>query len=149
MPRDTGEWTDSAEINPGPGEPPGGKRGQLSGLLMRMMMILADTDGDGVLSPQEIQSVRARVFRGGPPTAVQKHRPPAIDVQARCCHRRSAGLLVCRATCSAARRGLHIYDDDWTIDTKKYRWREAGPDAATGVAAFGSVSKLGLTGAPT
>lgn len=42
---------------------------------------------------------------------------------------------------------LHIYDDDWTIDTKKYRWREAGPDAATGVAAFESVSKLSLRGA--
>ena len=62
---DTGEWTDSLEIDPGPGEPPGGKRGQLSGLLIRMMMIMADTDGDGVLSPQEIQSVRTRVFKGG------------------------------------------------------------------------------------
>jgi hypothetical protein len=22
---------------------------------------------------------------------------------------------------------LHVYEDDWTIDTKKHRWREPGP----------------------
>jgi len=60
---DTGEWTDSAQIDPGTGKPPD-KRGQLSAFYMRMMMILADTDGDGVLSLKEIQSVRERVFKG-------------------------------------------------------------------------------------
>lgn len=22
---------------------------------------------------------------------------------------------------------LHVYEDDWVIDTKKYRWRDPGP----------------------
>jgi hypothetical protein len=59
----TGEWTDSLQIDPDTGNPPD-KGGLLSGLFMRMLMILSDTDGDGVLSPKEIQTVKERVFRG-------------------------------------------------------------------------------------
>ena len=58
---ETGEWTDSAQVDPGTGKPPD-KRGQLSALFMRMLMILGDADGDGVLSLKEIQSVKERVF---------------------------------------------------------------------------------------
>jgi hypothetical protein len=67
---ETGDWSDSAQIDPGTGKPPD-KRDQLLALNIRMMMVLADTDGDGVLTPKEIQSVRERVFekvdaKGGP-----------------------------------------------------------------------------------
>jgi len=76
---ETGDWTDSAQIDPGTGKPPD-KRGQLSALYMRMMMILADTDGDGVLSPKEIQAVRERVFQrvdnGGPRTPIPTPNKP-------------------------------------------------------------------------
>jgi hypothetical protein len=59
---DTGDWTDSElQIDPGTGKPPD-KGSLLAGLLMRMMIILADTDGDGVLSPKEIRSLKERVF---------------------------------------------------------------------------------------
>ncbi len=57
----TGDWSDSLVVDPGTGGVP--DRGDLlSGHLMRMMMILSDSDGDGVLSPSEIQSVKDRVF---------------------------------------------------------------------------------------
>jgi hypothetical protein len=60
---DTGEWTDSASIDPGTGRPPN-KRDLLSGFVIRSIMTLGDTDGDGVLSPKEIQSLKERLFRG-------------------------------------------------------------------------------------
>ena len=59
---DTGDWTDSElQVDPSTGKPPG-KGTLLAGLLMRMMIILADTDGDGMLSPKEIRSLKERVF---------------------------------------------------------------------------------------
>ena len=57
---DTGEWTDSYLINPGTGKPPE-KRDLLAGSLLRMMMILADTNGDGVLSPEEIAAFKKQL----------------------------------------------------------------------------------------
>ena len=68
----TGEWSDSLTVDPGTGSPP--DKGHLTaGLLMRMLMIMSDSDGDGTLSPKEIQSVKDRVFErsdaGGPPKA--------------------------------------------------------------------------------
>jgi hypothetical protein len=58
---DIGVWTDHAQIDPGTGKPPD-KRGLLTGLLLRMIMILGDTDGDGVLSPKEIEALRAKIW---------------------------------------------------------------------------------------
>ena len=58
---DTGDWTDSEMTDPGTGKPPS-KGGLLSGFFVRIIMTLADTDGDGVLSPKEIQSVKKRLF---------------------------------------------------------------------------------------
>jgi hypothetical protein len=60
---DTGDWTDSARIDPGTGKPPT-QTGQLSAFFMRMLMTLGDTDGDGVLSDKEIEAVKQRVFKG-------------------------------------------------------------------------------------
>jgi len=57
---DTGEWTDSYLIHPGTGKPPE-KRDLLAGSLLRMMMILADTNGDGVLSPEEIAAFKKQL----------------------------------------------------------------------------------------
>ncbi|MEC5322565.1 EF-hand domain-containing protein [Aurantimonas sp. A3-2-R12] len=44
---------------------PGGMMGPRMGdaHMMRMMMILLDTDGDGALSLEEVQAVQARVFK--------------------------------------------------------------------------------------
>jgi xanthosine utilization system XapX-like protein len=64
----TGEWSDSLEVDPGTGKPPG-KMGQLSAHFMRMLMILGDTDGDSVLSPKEIQSMKEKVFNCAPKTS--------------------------------------------------------------------------------
>jgi hypothetical protein len=75
----TGEWSDSAQIDPGTGKPPD-KRGLLSGLFMRMMMILGDTDGDGVLSAKEIQAIKEKVFKGVDASGVPK-TPTAPDKQ--------------------------------------------------------------------
>jgi len=36
---------------------------------MRMLMIFGDSDGDGVLSPKEIQSVKEKVFNWAPKTS--------------------------------------------------------------------------------
>lgn len=69
---DTGDWTDS-KIEPGNGRPT--VKGQLSGRLLRMLMILGDTDGDGQISPKEMQSIRERVFKGN--SAEVDHKPPA------------------------------------------------------------------------
>lgn len=61
---DTGDWTDSGRaIDPGTDKPPT-KTVQLSAFLLRMMMVLGDTDGDGTLSPKEIEAVKQRVFKG-------------------------------------------------------------------------------------
>lgn len=60
---DTGEWTDSVQIDPDTGQPPEDPV-LLSGFFMRMLMILADKNGDEVLSPQEINAVKDSVFRG-------------------------------------------------------------------------------------
>ena len=60
---DTGDWTDSLEVDPGTGRPPN-KGALLSSFFMRLLMTLGDTDGDGVLSPKEIESFKVRVFQG-------------------------------------------------------------------------------------
>jgi hypothetical protein len=36
---------------------------------------------------------------------------------------------------------LHVYEDDYVVDTKKYKWRNQEQDAAIGGAAFGSASE--------
>ena len=76
----TGEWSDSRTLDPGTGKPPR-DRDLLLGLMMRMMMILSDTDGDGVLSPREIQAVKDRVYGRGEPADTPPRdadsRPPA------------------------------------------------------------------------
>jgi|tagenome__1003787_1003787.scaffolds.fasta_scaffold20021166_2 hypothetical protein len=60
---DTGDWTDSAQVDPGTGKPPT-KTGQLSAFVLRMMMALGDTDGDGFLSKREIEAIKQKIFRG-------------------------------------------------------------------------------------
>ena len=67
----TGEWTDSRQVPPGPARPPG-RHGELSAFFLRMLMILGDSDGDGVTSPDEIRSLKDRVLQ---------RPPPATDVQ--------------------------------------------------------------------
>jgi hypothetical protein len=58
---DTGDWTDS-RLEPGSSKP--SLPGQLSGRLLRMVMILGDTDGDGEISPKEMQAIEDKVFKG-------------------------------------------------------------------------------------
>ena len=63
----TGEWDDSpAELDPGSGQPPKND-GPFSHVnaeaFMQMMVLLADTDGDGALSLPEIQTVHERAFK--------------------------------------------------------------------------------------
>jgi hypothetical protein len=60
---DSGDWTDSAQIDPGTGKPPS-KADLLTGLLVRQLMTLGDTDGDGVLSSKEIETLHEKVLRG-------------------------------------------------------------------------------------
>jgi hypothetical protein len=69
---DTGDWTDS-KIEPGTGRPT--VKGQLSGRLLRMLMILGDADGDGAISPKEMQSIRDKVFKGHGAEVDQKSPP--------------------------------------------------------------------------
>ena len=76
---DTGDWTDSYRIDPDTGKPPT-RTGQLSAFFLRMMMTLGDTDGDGVLSPKEIESLKQRVFKGVDATGSPK-TPAAPDKQ--------------------------------------------------------------------
>jgi hypothetical protein len=45
-----------------------------------MMMILGDTDGDGVLSAKEIQAIKEKVFKGVDASGVPK-TPTAPDKQ--------------------------------------------------------------------
>lgn len=58
---DTGEWSDSFHVDPGSGKLPD-RKGQLSSFLMRMLMVLSDQDGDGTVSPKEIESLKHRVL---------------------------------------------------------------------------------------
>jgi hypothetical protein len=68
---DTGDWTDSM-VEPNSGKPK--ISGQLSGRLLRMLMILADTDGDGAVSPKEMEFLKSKVFKG--PSAEVDQKPP-------------------------------------------------------------------------
>jgi hypothetical protein len=71
---DTGDWTDSLQVDPGTGRPPV-KGALLSGFLMRLLMTVTDTDGDGVLSPKEIESFKKRVFQGPDTSGKQQPSP--------------------------------------------------------------------------
>ena len=68
---DTGDWTDS-KIEPGSGSPT--VKGQLAGRLLRMLIILGDSDGDGMVSPKEMDAIRNKVFKG--PAAEVDQKPP-------------------------------------------------------------------------
>jgi hypothetical protein len=61
-----GVWSDSFEQDPDAGVPdprdPTGPQAELLETFMRMTMTLADTDGDGDLSPEEMESAREKVF---------------------------------------------------------------------------------------
>jgi hypothetical protein len=76
---DTGEWSDSARIDPVTGNPPT-KTNQLSGFLLRMMMILGDTDGDGKLSQKEIEAMKQKLLKGAEASDGSK-TPAASDKQ--------------------------------------------------------------------
>ena len=73
---ETGEWTDS-KIDPGTGQPTN-KKDLLNGLLLEGLMILGDTDGDGHLSPNEVESVQEKIRKGVGPHNGPK-TPPAGD----------------------------------------------------------------------
>jgi hypothetical protein len=60
---DTGEWSDS-KIDPGTGRPLS-QAGQLAGSFLEMIMILGDSDGDGLLSEKEIEAAKQRVCKVG------------------------------------------------------------------------------------
>lgn len=60
---DTGEWSDS-RLEPGTRRPLS-QAGQLAGSLLQMIMILGDSDGDGVLSQKEIEAAKQRVCKVG------------------------------------------------------------------------------------
>ena len=68
---DTGDWTDS-KIEPGSGSTT--VKGQLAGRLLRMLIILGDSDGDGMVSPKEMDAIRSKVFKG--PAAEVDQKPP-------------------------------------------------------------------------
>jgi hypothetical protein len=74
---DTGDWTDSYQVDPGTGRPPT-KGALLSSFFMRLLMTLGDTDGDGELSPKEFESFKKRVFRG-PDTKGKQQTSPTPD----------------------------------------------------------------------
>jgi len=57
----TGDWTDSASVNPDTGRPPT-RTDLLAGFFVRVLTVLTDTDGDGVVSPKEIEALKAKVF---------------------------------------------------------------------------------------
>jgi hypothetical protein len=61
---DTGDWNDSSrELDPGPR--PGRRfddRVKLEALLIRMLMVAGDTNGDGSLPLKEIQALKDKVF---------------------------------------------------------------------------------------
>ncbi len=76
---DTGEWSDSARIDPATGNATT-KANQLSAFMLRMMMSLGDTDGDGMLSQKEIEAFKQRISKGvdtndGPKTPVTPGKP--------------------------------------------------------------------------
>lgn len=58
---ETGDWTDSGSLDPGTGEP-AGKGDHLTGLLLQALMILADVDGNGTPSPDEIDTLKSKVL---------------------------------------------------------------------------------------
>ena len=60
----SGEWDDSPLVDTGTGIPPD-KGGRLSGLLLRMLMVMADENGDGSLPPKEVQSLKDKVEASG------------------------------------------------------------------------------------
>jgi hypothetical protein len=60
---DTGDWSDSIRIDPTTGNATT-KANQLSAFMLRMMMSLGDTDGDGMLSPKEIDAFKQRISKG-------------------------------------------------------------------------------------
>jgi hypothetical protein len=71
---DTGEWSDSLRVDPATGSVPP-RATQLSAFMLRMMMSLADTDGDGLISPKEIEAFQQRISKGadtneGPKTPI-------------------------------------------------------------------------------
>src|SRR5690349_8053711 len=64
----TGEWSDSGiTVDPSTGKPPN-RRDLLSSALIRMMMVLGDTDRDGTLSLKEVLSLKGRISRGVEPS---------------------------------------------------------------------------------
>ncbi len=74
----TGEWTDSLQVDPGTGKPPD-KRDLLLSLFMRMLMVVGDSDKDGVVSPKEIQGLKDKVFVKG--YAGERAQKPATPDQ--------------------------------------------------------------------
>jgi hypothetical protein len=59
----SGEWDDSP-LDVDPGNPPD-KGGRLSGLLLRMLMVMADENSDGSLPLKEVQSLKDKVEASG------------------------------------------------------------------------------------
>ena len=76
----TGEWSDLLTVDPGTGKPPY-KKDLVSSTLLRMMMLLGDTDGDGTLSPKEISSLKSKLFRGSEPSG-EPNTPATTDTPA-------------------------------------------------------------------
>lgn len=79
----TGDWDDSPkELEPTTGEPspPDKNVGELSALLIRMLMVMGDEDKDGKLPTKEIQSLKDKVFEkvdtsgGNKPPTTSKQR---------------------------------------------------------------------------
>jgi hypothetical protein len=58
---DTGDWTDSLTVDPGTVKGPD-RQLQLSAHLLAMAMTLADRDGDGKLTPKEIQAFKDMIY---------------------------------------------------------------------------------------
>jgi hypothetical protein len=57
----TGRWSDALEVDPRTGAGPDGT-GRLAALLLRMLMISGDSNGDGALPPDEIGALKTRVL---------------------------------------------------------------------------------------
>jgi hypothetical protein len=73
---ETGEWAQSAQ-EPGTDKPLD-KRDLLSGQLLLDLMILGDTDGDGVLTHKEVEALQEKINKGldgGPKTPAQTPAP--------------------------------------------------------------------------
>ena len=78
----TGEWDDSPEeFEPGTGQPPpppDDRFGELSSLLLQMLMVAADEDKDGRLPPKEIQSLKEKI-RGKVNVRDNKKKPKILN----------------------------------------------------------------------